>query len=234
MKRLVLFLGTLVFILGSTAFGWTRTDTLRVVATDDDGGVRGSSFSSTETSNFWGRFSDATVLTAWFRMMSKIPAGRQIDSVVPIPQAYSIAGTDTSYWRFSKTNNVAAPTSLAEYNAIPLTNDSVVSYGGGAWSSGTRYRLTGEKLTTGFKETYEQGDCDSGEYVILRIKGANLGNVDRNRRTLDYGFSSGYAFWLEVTHSDKPSSVQPRRRKLQQIGSLEPNYIEYCKVECAR
>lgn len=223
--------GLIVAVLllwSAAAFGWTRTDTLRVVATGDDGRMNGASFGTTETSNFWGRFSDGNLNSAFFRMQSTIPAGRVIDSVRPIPQAYSITGTDTSYIFFSKTNNVAAPTSASEYNAITKTNDSVRWIGGGTWTTGTRYR--GPLCTTGFNEQYSLGYCDSGEYVICFFVGRNLANVDAYRRTLDYGFSSGYAFWLEVTHSSPAASSTGKRRR-DLLGSLEPQFIEWTKWE---
>lgn len=222
------FFALMSFFATRACHAWTRTDTLRVVATGDDGRMNGASFGTTETSNFWGRFSDGNLNSAFFRMQSLIPAGRTITSVTPIPQAYTITGTDTSYIFFSKTNNVAAPTSASEYNAITKTNDSVRWIGGGTWTTGTRYR--GPDVTTAFIEQYSLGYCDSGEYVICFFVGRNLANVDAYRRTLDYGFSSGYAFWLEVVH-DSPAATSTGKRRRDLLGSREPQFIEWTKWE---
>lgn len=231
MKKLALVI--LLWLLWSAgAMGWTRTDTIRVTQTSDDGRLVGSTFGTTETSNYWGRFSDGSSLSAFFRMINTVPAGRTIDSVIPIVQAYSISGTDSSFIKFANQDNPSAPTSTATWNAITMTSDSVQYYGGGAWTQGTRYR--GPDCKVPYRVVYNAGYCDSGEAVILFILGRNLANVDHNRRTLDYGFSSGYAFWLEITHSSAASNNSTgNRRRWPQIGSLEPQIIEWTKWECA-
>lgn len=222
-----------VFCATKTCRAWTRTDTIRVTQTSDDGRLVGSTFGTTETSNYWGRFSDGSNLSAFFRMINTVPAGRTIDSVIPIIQAYSISGTDSSFIKFANQNDPSAPTSTATWNAITMTSDSVQYYGGGTWTTGTRYR--GPDCKVPYRAAYNAGYCDSGEAVILFILGRNLANVDHNRRTLDYGFSSGYAFWLEITHSSAASNNSTgRRRRMTQLGSLEPQIVEWTKWEKVR
>lgn len=237
-SQIVSLIGAIIVILlllslwADCAKAYTDTDTLKVTVDSNDGGLRGTSFATNETSNFWGRFSDGTVLRSFFRMTSLIPAGRTIVSVTPIPQAYSISGIDTTYIKFSKTNNAGTLTSSSDWNSMAKTSDSVRWISNGTWVTGTRYR--GPDCTAIWNEGYSQGYCDSGETVIFFMLGANLANVDNYRRTLDYGFSSGYAFWLEIVHVDGPSVTPGRRNRLNKFGSLEPQFIEWTKWEKVR
>lgn len=223
-----LYIGLLVvccFALALTqvAAAWTRTDTLRVAAANDDVRLVGSDFSATGTL-YNGYLSGDGIASTAHRMQSKIPAGRQITSAYWVPSANSQAGTCTTRVFLQKSNNPSQITSAAIFNARivadSLTTDSITIIGGITWVEGTRYPF---EITTLMQQVYNAGFCDSGEYVNLFWLGRNLATSSAYLSLYAYDQDSGVAGWIIVTH-ETAAAGSNRRRQAILLGYVDERF----------
>lgn len=197
-------------LLTGSAAAWTRTDTLRVAAANDDVRLIAGTFSATGTL-YHGRTAGDGIASAADRMMSKIPAGQTITSAYFVPAAAGQAGTCTTRVFLENSNNPAQITSAGDFNGRTLTTDSVTIIGGGTWTEGVRYSF---EITTLLQAVYNAGYCDSGEYVIVFWLGRNIASADHYRSTYAYDQDSGVAGWIIVTHETAAAGDNRRRRAI--------------------
>lgn len=232
MKKLLwllcLALGAAVFPGMTSVMAWTRTDTLKVEADSGDGRGLGTDFSRTGEM-YHGYLNGNGTAQSYHWMRSLIPSGQTIDACTLWVRANgNITGTDTCQVMFEYANDVDPPTSVANWNGRTV-GDSVQWLGGGAWVSGTRYPLN---LTTQFRALYNAGYCDSNEYLTVFWKGRNVSTSTAVRRIYGFDISTSYVTWLIVTHTTTSTGNPGRRRKdLQTIYSLEPQFVEWTKWE---
>ena len=223
----------LVLVISSAAMGWTRTDTLRVLASGDDVRIVGSDFSATGTL-YRGYLAGGGRCSIAERMQSKVPAGQTITSAYYVPAAAYRAGTDTTKIYMEYANNAAAITSTTDFNGRTLTSDSLDYTIPGTWTDGTRYSFT---ITTLFSAVYEAGYADSGEYCNIFCLGRNQANANHYRSSYPYDGDAGSASWIIVVHetATAPSSTpKGLRRKIIQMGSIEPVLTEWGQWEAVQ
>lgn len=211
--------GVFLYLLAGQASGWTRTDTLRVLANNDDVRMIAGSFSATGTL-YHGRTAGDGICSTADRMMSKIPAGQTISSAYFVPAALSQAGTCTTRVFLENSNNPAQITSAGDFNGRTLTTDSITIIGGSTWTEGTRYPYD---ITTMMQAVYNAGYCDSGEYVIAFWLGRNLASADHYRTTYAYDQDPGVAGWIIVTH-ETAAAGSNRRRQAILLGEVDQRF----------
>lgn len=226
MKSIVV---ALVLILSELAFGWTRTDTLKVLATNNDVRTVGTDFSQTGTL-YRGYLAGGGRCSIAERMQSKVPAGQTITSAYYVPAAAYRAGTDTTKIYMEYANNAAAITSTTDFNGRTLTSDSLDYTIPGTWTDGTRYSFT---ITTLFSAVYEAGYADSGEYCNIFCLGRNQANANHYRSSYPYDGDAGSASWIIVTHSTATSGTTPRRKRRDMImlGIVDKRFPIYSQWE---
>lgn len=224
MKTIVV---ALVLILSELAFGWSRTDTMKVLATNDDVRLVGSDFSQTGTL-YRGYLADNGRVSVAERMMSLVPAGQTITSATYVVAAANRSGTDTTKLYMEYANNAAAITSTADFNGRTLTTDSIDWTIPGTWTEGTRYTWT---ITSLFTAVYNAGYADSGEYCNVFTFGRNLANASHYRTSYAYDQGTSTTSWIIVVHETATSSGSNRRRfnQLQQsaIDRRFPIYSQW-------
>lgn len=211
--------GVFLCLLAGRTSAWTRTDTLRVAAANDDVRVIGSDFSQTGTL-YNGRLSADGLCSTGHRMMSKIPAGQSVTSAYWVPAAASQAGTCTTRVFLENANNATAITSTADYNGRSVVADSITIIGGTTWTEGTRYSF---EITSILSTLYSAGSCDSGEYINLLWKGRNAASADHYRSTYAYDQDSGVAGWIIVTH-ETAAAGSNRRRQVILLGQIDQRF----------
>lgn len=202
---------------------------MKVEADSGDGRGLGTDYSRTGEM-YHGYLNGNGLAQSYHWMKSLIPAGRTIAACSLVVRANgNQTTTDTGRVMFEYANNVSPPTSVSNWNGRTW-GDSVTWIGGGTWTNGTRYPLD---VTTPFTQLYTAGYCDSGEYFTISWRGRNVSTSTQVRRIYGFDIDPTYVAWVVVTHTAASAAIPPRRRRLIQLGSLEPQFIEWTKWECA-
>lgn len=203
---------------------------MKVAADSGDGRGLGTDFSRTGEM-YHGYLNGSGLAQSYHWMKALIPAGRTIAACSLVVRANgNQTTTDTCKVMFEYANNVSPPTSVANLNGRTF-GDSVSWIGGGTWTSGTRYPLD---VTALFSALYNATYCDSGEYFTIFWRGRNVSTATQVRRIYGFDVDPTYAAWVVVTHTAASTGTIPRRRRLIQLGSLEPRPVEWTKWERVR
>lgn len=217
--------------LPSVALAWTRTDTLRVSAANDDVRLIGSDFSATGTL-YHGYLSGDGLASSAHRMPSLIPTGQTITSAYWLPSANSQAGTCTTRVFLQKSNNPGQIANASDFNARTeadsLTTDSITIIGAITWVEGTRYSF---EITALMQALYNAGFCDSGEFLILFWLGRNLATSTAYLSLYAYDQSPTEAGWIIVTHETAAESGNRRRRAIIMQGAIARRFPILCQWE---